>query len=647
MQHPLGSDASGGGDLLGAEQRRIDAAFDHGGPANHAALLYESRDEQFGAAVPFVRAGLERGDRCLYVVDDTATADVVAAMERAGLAVAAARETGQLTFHSTDDVYRSGGSFDPAATIEFLDETVSDAVENGGYDHVRFTAEMTWAAGGERGAVADALVEYEATLNDFWSDVPMTGLCQYDRGQFPPAVLRDVVRTHPRLVADGAVCPNAFYVPPDEFLADGPTEATVDRQLDAVRAQRERRVSARSYRQLVGDVIAALVTASAREAVDCEVCDALTDVPGWRFAWVGETNATSDRLTPRATAGESASYPDDVPVAATADLAAEPAGRAAATGSVQVVDDVGAATDDADWRGAARDRGFDAVAAVPLVYEGVSYGVVSVYGDEPGAFDDRAQSVLADVGRAVAFACNAMDRRRALVSGRATELALALPDGDPFVDFAVRTGETVQVDGVVPEPDADGETAGRLGVFLTVEGTTPERVETAAAAVGAFASLSLVAERDGEVTYDAVVDGEGLLGTLLDHAVVPKSVAPDGEGGRAVVRLPPGTDVASFVGMVRDRYPGTDLVARREVETESTTRADFRAALRERLTDRQWDALQMAYLSGYFEWPRERSGQEVGERLDVSQPTFNRHLRDSLRKLLTPIFDDDGGARRR
>jgi|AntDeeMetagen285_2_1112576.scaffolds.fasta_scaffold02331_2 hypothetical protein len=644
MQHPLGSDASSGGDRLAADQQRIDAAFDHGGPANHAALLYESRDEQFGAAVPFVRTGLERGDWCLCVLDDTATADVVAAMERAGIDVAAARETGQLTFHSTDDIYLAGGSFDPAETIEYLEETVSAAVEDGGYDHVRFTAEMTWAAGGDRGAVADALVEYEATLNDVWSGLPMTGLCQYDRDRFPPAVLRDVVRTHPRLVADGAVCPNAFYVPPDELLADGATKATVDRQLDAVRAQRERRVRARSYRTLVGDVIASLVTASTREAVDRGVCEALTDVPGWRFAWVGETNATSDRVTPRATAGEAAPYLDAVSVAATAEPAAEPAGRAAATRSMQVTDDVGAATDDADWRRAARDRGVASVAAVPLVYEGVSYGLVSVYSDEPGTFDDRAQSVLTDVGRAVAFACNAMDRRRALVSGRATELALALPDDDPVVDFAVRTGETVQVDGVVPEPD--DEAAGRLGVFLTVEGATAERVEAAAAAAGAFTSLSLAAERDEEVTYDGVVDGTGLLGTLLDHAVVPKSVAPDGEGGRAVVRLPPGTDVASFVGMVQDRYPGTDLVARRDVEAESTTRADFRTALRERLTDRQWDALQMAYLSGYFEWPRERSGQEVGERLDVSQPTFNRHLRDSLRKLLTPIFDDGGGLGR-
>jgi len=220
---------------------------------------------------------------------------------------------------------------------------------------------------------------------------------------------------------------------------------------------------------------------------------------------------------------------------------------------------------------------------------------VSVYSDEPGTFDDRAQSVLTDVGRAVAFACNAMDRRRALVSGRATELALAPPDDDPVVDFppsgrARRSRWTASCrNRTTRRPVASA-------CFSPSRGRPPSGSRRPPRRPGAFTSLSLAAERDEEVTYDGVVDGTGLLGTLLDHAVVLKSVAPDGEGGRAVVRLPPGTDVASFVGMVQDRYPRTDLVARRDVEAESTTRADFRTALRERLTDRQWDALQMAYL---------------------------------------------------
>ncbi|MFC6793389.1 helix-turn-helix domain-containing protein [Halobaculum halobium] len=45
---------------------------------------------------------------------------------------------------------------------------------------------------------------------------------------------------------------------------------------------------------------------------------------------------------------------------------------------------------------------------------------------------------------------------------------------------------------------------------------------------------------------------------------------------------------------------------------------------------------------GFFEWPRESTGQEVADSLDVSQPTVNRHLRASQRKLLTMLLD--GGS---
>ena len=34
---------------------------------DHFALVYESQEEQFAAAIPFIRQGLERGERCLYI----------------------------------------------------------------------------------------------------------------------------------------------------------------------------------------------------------------------------------------------------------------------------------------------------------------------------------------------------------------------------------------------------------------------------------------------------------------------------------------------------------------------------------------------------------------------------------------------------
>jgi len=47
------------------------------------------------------------------------------------------------------------------------------------------------------------------------------------------------------------------------------------------------------------------------------------------------------------------------------------------------------------------------------------------------------------------------------------------------------------------------------------------------------------------------------------------------------------------------------------------------------LTDRQSAVLRSAYRAGFFEWPRDVSGEEVAESLGVAPPTFSQHLREA------------------
>ncbi|MFC7231167.1 helix-turn-helix domain-containing protein [Saliphagus sp. GCM10025308] len=51
------------------------------------------------------------------------------------------------------------------------------------------------------------------------------------------------------------------------------------------------------------------------------------------------------------------------------------------------------------------------------------------------------------------------------------------------------------------------------------------------------------------------------------------------------------------------------------------------------------ETLRLAYYSGYFESPREHTGGEVADLLDVSQPTFTRHLRIAERKVYELLFE--------
>ena len=45
------------------------AALNELGPHEHACSIYATSQEQFEVAVPFIHAGLERGEQCIYIVD--------------------------------------------------------------------------------------------------------------------------------------------------------------------------------------------------------------------------------------------------------------------------------------------------------------------------------------------------------------------------------------------------------------------------------------------------------------------------------------------------------------------------------------------------------------------------------------------------
>ena len=57
------------------------------------------------------------------------------------------------------------------------------------------------------------------------------------------------------------------------------------------------------------------------------------------------------------------------------------------------------------------------------------------------------------------------------------------------------------------------------------------------------------------------------------------------------------------------------------------------------LTDRQREVVETALESGYFEWPRETSSEELAEKLGITRGTCLEHLRKAESKLLHEAID--------
>ena len=194
-------------------------------PGDHLCMIYDDPEQQMRAAVPFIQQGLRQGERCVYIADVDRIEDTVDVLRAAGVDVTRHEQEGGLIVCTHREMYLRDGIFEPEDMIEFMRESVEEAVARG-FTGFRVTGEMTWALGTE--SPCRGLIEYEAMLNRFFPGRPALALCQYDRKRFPAHVVRDVLRTHPMAVLGDQVCSNLYYEPPEFVLEGGHEEERVD-----------------------------------------------------------------------------------------------------------------------------------------------------------------------------------------------------------------------------------------------------------------------------------------------------------------------------------------------------------------------------------------------------------------------------------
>lgn len=414
----------------------------------------------------------------------------------------------------------------------------------------------------------------------------------------------------------------------------------------ALRHQAERLETLDSINAVIRDVDRALVRASTREEIEAEVCERLASASPYRFAWIGENGASG--VQARAWAGAEEGYLDernDTENAASAgdgdDTDPVTARTAIRTGEMQVVQHIADDPGCEPWREAALDRGYQSAAAVPLTYRDTTYGVLCVYAPRPNAFDDTEREVLNELGATIAYAISAAERRRALMTDTVIEVELAIRDPSRFLlSLSADLDCHLALEGLVPQAD------GSLVEFVTIRGASPTAIAERVAAANVEATLVSGgedgdAEDAAESVFRFVAPGHdaSISAALADHGgVVTEATAENGKA-RIVAEFPADTDVRAVVDALEAKYPDTELLARRERERTDASGARLRSAFADALTDRQHEVLRTAYLGGYFEWPRDTTGEDLATSLGIAKPTFHEHLRAAERKLLTTFFD--------
>ncbi len=512
----------------------------------------------------------------------------------------------------------------------------SDTGAGTSFDDVRLHHETRLSEGIDRLAETDpAVVLLDLDLPDSTGvETLETAVTETDR--MPIVVLTGLDDTE---VGINAIQRGAHEYLVKDDLTEGLLVRSIHHAIERVRSatERERRreqlESLNRLNGVVQDVTHAAIRARTREELERMVCDRLVDDDGYQHAWIGDGTRGSDRLEPRVSAGDRASGLDMDSITTHIDTQrTDPTAHAPKPDEVQVV--AGPASDSDTGLSREASGGIHSSVLIPISYDELRYGVVCLTITDPDPITDPEIGIFERLGDVIGHAIAAIERREALMSdtileleftsrGFLTDLASLTEDSDARIDI---------------RSFVDGDEA--VLAYGTIEGVDRSQVQEIADGDGDIADVRVLAGGDQPVEVEFAVSGiQELFTTVASYGGrIGSATIVDGEL-RFVSEVPPGRDTRQLIELITDQFPSVGFVAQR-TRTRSDEDVTELQSILQSLTDRQKTTVETAYLAGYFDWPRESSGEEVAQRLGISAATFSEHLRAAERKLFGGIFED-------
>ena len=182
----------------------------------HICYIYNDDEERNRTMAQYLSAGLEAGEKVLYLVDVMSPSEFTDYMGDLGLDIP--QHADQFFLSEALPTYCPDGPFSADVMLNVVGTFYQEARKDG-YVGVRGGGEMSWAL---RDAVLlkNELVKYESRLTDVLAQYPLTACCQYDARRFDGGVIMDMLSVHPMMIVRGQLVKNPYYVEPQTFLKE-------------------------------------------------------------------------------------------------------------------------------------------------------------------------------------------------------------------------------------------------------------------------------------------------------------------------------------------------------------------------------------------------------------------------------------------
>lgn len=220
-------------------------------------------------------------------------------------------------------------------------------------------------------------------------------------------------------------------------------------------------------------------------------------------------------------------------------------------------------------------------------------------------------------------------------SNSVSELKFTSQDSHyPFVKASGEESCQIELAEMFPRPN------GQYAEFFSVTGADPIRIGAHAAGSDSVESTILSENNNGGMV-EFRVSGECPAFRLTELGALPRKVSGDDGRGCIIAEVPAENSASEIGNRFLAEHPAFELVSKREKSSLAPRfpQSAFKAVLHNHLTDRQQEVIQTAFEEGYYDLPRECTGEDVAERLDIASPTFSEHIRTAERKLISLLFE--------
>lgn len=179
---------------------------------NHLCCIYKTNDEMYSLLTPFFIDGLQKGNKCLFILGGESQEDIIKAFNSFGFDLSFYLSKKSFVFINYKDVYLKDDVFNVTVITSILKKAEAEALKEG-YSALRVVGStLSWAI--EETPIIEKLLKYEELVNEFIESSYIIAACLYKEGRFKSETLASTLFHHPIVYLYNKFVENKYYTHP-------------------------------------------------------------------------------------------------------------------------------------------------------------------------------------------------------------------------------------------------------------------------------------------------------------------------------------------------------------------------------------------------------------------------------------------------